>query len=73
MPRATKIFTTPPLKILKCTQLAVQCETEDGEKHWFPFSQIREPDQATLVDGIGSEQTFEVSIPEWMAKEKGFM
>ena len=65
-------FTIDKAKVLNFSQsgLAVLISV-DGEKYWFPFSQIEEPDEQYIREARGLE--IEMTIPAWMAKEKGLI
>lgn len=71
--KVTKLFTTSPAKIVRTTQLAVCVQIDDGEEEWLPLSQIRDPSESYIRDIEGSDQTTELLVPEWIAKEKGWV
>lgn len=53
-------------ELLATTQFAIQVSDDDGRtKHWLPKSQI---EYENLGDG-----TVDVTMPEWLAKEKGII
>jgi len=66
-----KLYTTDPLKILNSTDKAVKVQRGDEEPVWLPFSLIIEPEADTLMSGEGEEM--ELTIYEWLAREKGFL
>lgn len=70
MPRPTELYRIDGATILNFTALAVLISV-DGEQHWFPFSQIREPDSLEIRGSRGLE--VDLVIPAWMAKEKGLI
>lgn len=54
-------------KILKATEKAFLCRIADcDEDVWLPFSQVSDPQ-----DYSEGDEDCEMSITEWLAKEKG--
>lgn len=70
MPRPTELFTIDAAKVIRWTPLAV-CVSIDGEELWFPFSEIREPDELYIHASRGQE--IELVVPAWLAKAKGLI
>lgn len=71
MARPEKLFTTSPVTILSCTEKAVKILESNGNEHWLPFSQITDPEEEEIRSGEGTEM--ELTVREWIAKEKGFL
>jgi hypothetical protein len=55
-------------KIKKETDKAFLCEIEDGEDVWLPFTHVA--DYENYEEG---DEDLEISITEWMAREKGLI
>jgi len=72
VPRPTELHRLDEAKVkaFSPSSLAVLVEVE-GEDYWFPFSQIREPDELDIRASRGL--TIEMVVPAWMAKEKGLI
>ena len=72
MAKMIEYFTIDKAKVLNFARsgLAVLISV-DGEEIWLPFSQIEEPDEAYVRDCRGLE--IEMTIPAWLAKEKGLI
>lgn len=70
MARMTEYFTIDKATIVAFSDKAVLI-TVDGEKYWLPFSQVEEPDERYIRDCRGLE--IEMTIPAWLAKEKGLI
>jgi hypothetical protein len=51
--------------IVRVTEKALFARLEDGDSHWFPFSQVEDPDRLNT----GDECT--LGITEWIAKKNG--
>ena len=69
MPQAEKVVTTPILKVIIDREKAFGCK--EGEKKglvWLPKSQILEPEVETIRQG----DEIEMTVPEWLAREKGW-
>lgn len=64
-----KLYTTDPLMVLATSRLAVKVQRGNEEPFWLPFSLIVEPYMDDIVDAKGTEM--EMTIPEWLAREKG--
>lgn len=72
MPKPTELYTINDAKVITFARsgLAVMI-TLDGEDYWLPFSQIREPEELSIRASRGL--TIDITIPAWMAKEKGLI
>ena len=57
-------------KYVSSTDKAVLVEI-DGDKEWIPISQIR--DASVDLDELEKGDPVTITIPEWLAEEKGLM
>lgn len=70
MPKPTELFTISNALVIALTQLAVKIDV-DGEQYWLPFSEIREPD--ILFIRASRDDSIDMVIPAWLAKDKGLI
>lgn len=67
MPKPERLVTFHGI-VTRLTDAAVKFEADGVEEaFWLPKSQIREPDPEDFAEG----EEEDVTIPEWLAKEKG--
>lgn len=57
-------------KYVSSTDKAILVEI-DGDKEWIPISQIR--DASVDLDDLEKGDPLTITIPEWLAEEKGLM
>lgn len=55
-------------KIERVTDKAFLVRTEQGEKHWIPYSHVSPEDRDDYEEG---DIDLEMPVTEWLAKEKG--
>ena len=62
----------PSRKALLVTDGSLSSEGKKKKAEWIPISQIEYP---VSIDDIriGSSEYQDISLPEWLAKEKGFI
>lgn len=72
MPKPTELHRIDEAKVKAFSRsgLAVLVEV-DGDDYWFPFSEIREPDELEIRASRGLK--IEIVVPAWMAREKGLI
>lgn len=72
MPKPTELHRIDEAKVLAFSSsgLAVKISV-DGEEHWLPFSEVREPDELEIRASRGL--TIEMVVPAWIAREKGLI
>lgn len=55
------------------TAKAVLINDGEGNEHWVPYSMLEESNTASFYEGKKQGESITLSIPEWLAMEKGLI
>jgi len=66
-----KLYITDPVTVVGLTDSAAKVMLDNEEPVWIPFSLIVEPEEQEVRDMLNDPDGLEITIPEWLAREKG--